>query len=142
MQRRGRSERERKRTKLGFGDNEVLLLLALALDDLVGKELLEALAHLALVDGRDVLDGLGGVGEAVDGGELEEVGSTLCRVERLVKVLGRLELGRVRDVEEAEAYGRLKEYLDHGEGCACAQRIRRRGCLVLRLVCSEMNSAL
>ncbi|KAI3492779.1 hypothetical protein L1887_42576 [Cichorium endivia] len=113
--------------ELGLGDDEVLLVLALCVDDLVGEELFEALAHLALVDGRDVLDGLGGVGEAVDGGELEEVGGALGRVERLVEVLGGLELGRVRHVEEAEAHGGLEEYLDHGDGGSVALRPLQTG---------------
>lgn len=103
------------RTKLGFGDNEVLLLLALALNDFVSKKLFEALAHLAFVDGRDIFDGLGSVGEAVDGRELEQVASTLSRVERLVEVLCGLELGRVGNIEEAEAYGGLEKHLDHCE---------------------------
>lgn len=114
----GYAEREvrmRKHTKLGFSNDEVLLVFALAIDDLVCQELFEALAHLSFIDSRDVFDSFGGVGESVDGGKLEEVAGAFCRVERLMEVLGGLELRRVRDFEEAEAHSRLEENLDHGE---------------------------
>lgn len=92
-----------KLTKLGLGDNEVLLALALAVDEFLSEELLEALAHLALVQGRDVLDSLGSAGETVDGGELEEVVGGLGRLKVLVEV-GGLQLRVVCHVEQAEAH--------------------------------------
>jgi hypothetical protein len=48
------ADRRGARTKLGVDDGECLLVLAL-LDYLLGEELLQPLAQLALLKGRDVL---------------------------------------------------------------------------------------
>lgn len=58
------------RTKLGIGDQQLLLALALVYD-LIRKELLQALSELAFLDGSNFLHSGSSRSEAVEGLKLQ-----------------------------------------------------------------------
>lgn len=108
----------RKRTELGLRDEELFRRGALGasratlLEDLLLEELFEALAQLALVDGRSAFHRLDRALEAVDRRELQQTVRLRLTLERLIQVR-RAHLALIRKRKQAEAYGSLEQDQHH-----------------------------
>lgn len=108
----------RKRTELGLRDEELFRRGALGasratlLEDLLLEELFEALAQLALVDGRSAFHRLDRALEAVDRRELQQTVRLRLALERLIQVR-RVHLALIRKRKQAEAHGSLEQDQHH-----------------------------